>query len=79
MVNKLIDFGHSFQIKMIVSLMTNLTYLEQIQDILDEKHFDNDGMKWIIKECKDYYQKYKEEIARNSPFNIRLFNAPLPK
>ena len=59
MVNKLIDFGHSFQIKMIVSLMTNLTYLEQIQDILDEKHFDNDGMKWIIKECKDYYQKYK--------------------
>ena len=63
MVNKLIDFGHSFQIKMIVSLMTNLTYLEQIQDILDEKHFDNDGMKWIIKECKDYYQKYKKTIT----------------
>ena len=63
MINKLIDFGHSFQIKLVVSLMTNITFLEQIQDILDEKHFDNDGLKWIINHCKEYHREYKKTIT----------------
>ena len=63
MTDKLQDFGHTFQIKSIASLMKNQTFLEQIHDILDEKHFDSDGLKWVVKECKKYYDEYKKCIT----------------
>jgi len=61
--DKLQDFGHTFQIKSIASLMKNQTFLEQIHDILDEKHYDNDSLKWIVKECKKYYDEYRKCIT----------------
>ena len=54
-MDKLTDFGHTFQVKSVASLMKNQTFLEQIHDILDEKHYDSDSLKWIVKECKKYY------------------------
>ena len=63
MVDKLIDFGHTFQVKSISSLMKNQTFLEQIHDILDEKHYDSDSLKWIVKECKKYYDEYRKCIT----------------
>ena len=53
MTDKLQEFGHTFQVKSIASLMTHQSFLEQIHDILDEKHYDSDSLKWIIKECKN--------------------------
>jgi len=61
--DKLQDFGHTFQIKSISSLMKNQSFLEQIHDILDEKHYDSDSLKWIVKECKKYYDEYKKCIT----------------
>jgi len=61
--DKLQDFGHTFQIKSIASLMKNQTFLEQIHDILDEKHYDSDSLKWIVKECKKYYDEYRKCIT----------------
>ena len=49
MVNKITDFGYNFQIKTIVCLMRDVKFIEQIHDILDEKHFDNEAIKWIVK------------------------------
>ena len=63
MTDKLQDFGHTFQIKSIASLMKNQSFLEQIHDILDEKHYDNDSLKWIVKECKKYYDEYRKCIT----------------
>jgi len=63
MTDKLIDFGHTFQIKSIACLMKNQTFLEQIHDILDEKHYDSDSLKWIVKECKKYYDEYRKCIT----------------
>ena len=40
--------------------MKNQTFLEQIHDILDEKHYDSDSLKWIIKECKKYFDEYRK-------------------
>ena len=62
-MDKLQDFGHTFQIKSIASLMKNQTFLEQIHDILDEKHYDGDSLKWIVKECKKYYDEYRKCIT----------------
>ena len=63
MENRLTTFGHNFQIKSISSLMTNSNFLAQIYDILDESHYDNESLKWVIKQCKSYYNDYKKPIT----------------
>ena len=63
MENRLTTFGHNFQIKSISSLMTNSNFLAQIYDILDESHYDNESLKWIIGQCKSYYTEYKKPIT----------------
>ena len=62
-MDKLNEFGHTFQVKSIASLMSNQTFLEQIHDILDEKHYDSDSLKWIVKECKNYFDDYRRCIT----------------
>ena len=63
MTDKLTDFGHTFQVKSVACLMKNQTFLEQIHDILDESNYDSDSLKWIVKECKKYYDEYKKCIT----------------
>ena len=63
MADKLTDFGHTFQVKSIASLMINQTFLEQIHDILDESNYDSDSLKWIVKECKKYFDEYRKCIT----------------
>ena len=63
MTDKLNEFGHTFQIKSIASLMANQTFLEQIHDILDESNYDSDGLKWVVKECKKYFDEYRKCIT----------------
>ena len=62
-MDKLQDFGHTFQIKSIASLMKNQSFLEQIHDILDEKNYDSDSLKWVVKECKNYFDEYRKCIT----------------
>tara|TARA_A100001201_G_scaffold6509_1_gene10781 strand:- start:341 stop:1693 length:1353 start_codon:yes stop_codon:yes gene_type:complete len=62
-MDKLNEFGHTFQVKSIASLMKNQTFLEQIHDILEEKHYDSDSLKWIVKECKNYFEEYRKCIT----------------
>ena len=63
MTNSLSDFGHTFQIKSVSCLMSDSGFIAQIYDILDEKHYDNESLKWIVKECKSYYDEYKAPIT----------------
>ena len=63
MDKKLSQFGHNFQIKSIVCLITKKDFIEQIFDILDEKYYDNDSLKWIVSQCKEYFQEYHNKIT----------------
>lgn len=63
MTNNLSDFGYTFQVKSVSCLMTDSSFIAQIYDILDEKHYDSDSLKWIVKECKAYYDEYKAPIT----------------
>ena len=71
MADKISQFGHNFQIKLIVSLMNEKNFMEQIQDILDRKYFDSDAIKWIVGECSDYFMKYKKNITLDV-FKVRV-------
>ncbi len=61
--SRLQEFGHNFQIKSIVCLMTKPNFIEQVIDILDESQYDSDALKWVVKECKKYFNEYKKPIT----------------
>jgi len=70
-INRLAQFGHNFQIKSIVCLMTTSGFTEQIFDILDEKHYDGDALQWIVKECKKYFSEYNKPITLDT-FKVQV-------
>ena len=61
--SKLSKFGYNFQIKTIACFITRSNFFEQICDILDEKYYESDALKWIIGECKKYFFEYKKIIT----------------
>ena len=58
-VNKLSDFGYSFQIKLISALFKDKVFLQQIIDILDSSYFDSEANIVILDMIKDYFSEYK--------------------
>jgi len=60
-INKLSDFGYSFQIKLISILLTDKTYFQQIIDILEPVYFDSTANVEIINMIKEYFLKYKKQ------------------
>ena len=61
MSDTLIQFGHSFQKKIIVLLLFNRRFLQTISDIILSEYFDSDADKWLVRSIKKYYEKYKVE------------------
>ena len=52
------QYGKSFQIKVLSSLLTHKGFLTNIHDILSEEYWDNQAHKWVIKNILKYYDKY---------------------
>lgn len=53
-------YGHSFQTKLIGSVLTDMVFISQVYDILKEEYFDSEAVKWVIKKCFSYYNEYKK-------------------
>ena len=48
MTDRLSSYGYSFQIKVIASLFTDKSFLQQISDILSPKYFESDANNWLV-------------------------------
>ena len=59
MSETLTQFGTSFQSKILASLMGDVKFIQTISDILNPSMFDSDSNKYLIKEIKKYFDKYK--------------------
>lgn len=57
-LNQLNQYGVSFQIKVLSSLLKHREFLQSIYDILEEDYFDNPAHKWIVEEILKYHYKY---------------------
>ena len=55
----LIQYGTSFQSKIITSLLLNNKFIKTVYDILEVSYFDADSNKFLVKEIKNYFDKYK--------------------
>ena len=58
-INKLSEYGHAFQIKVISSLITDKKFLQNISDILSSEYFDSEAHKWIIDYILQYFTKWR--------------------
>ena len=59
MSESLIQFGHSFQKKIIILLVFDTPFLQTINDIIEPDYFDSDADKWLVKKINSYFLKYK--------------------
>ena len=57
-LDSLNQYGNSFQIKVLSSLLKNKEFLQNINDILEIEMFDSPSTKWIVDEVLKYYKKY---------------------
>lgn len=57
------QYGIGFQTKVISALLTDKVFLQNINDVLSDEYFDNQGNKWIIQEIIKYYEKYHCNIT----------------
>ena len=57
-LNNINAYGPAFQIKVLSALLTHKEFLTNIHDIISDEYFDNQAIKWSIKEILKYYDKY---------------------
>ena len=55
----ILQYGTSFQSKIIASLLLNNKFIKTVYDILETSYFDADSNKFIIKQIKEYFDHYK--------------------
>jgi replicative DNA helicase len=56
--NKLQQYGHQFQIKVLYSLLNDKMFLQKIVDVLTLDYFESPAHKWIVEIIISYYSKY---------------------
>jgi replicative DNA helicase len=57
------EYGPSFQMKVISSLLTHKEFLQNINDVLSDEYFSNPAHKWVINQIIQYYEKYHTTIS----------------
>ena len=58
MSDKLSNFGHGFQVKIVSSLLTDKVFLQQIADILLPDFFESEANQWIVETIVKYFNEY---------------------
>lgn len=58
-IQSLSDFGHSFQIKLISSLLSDTVFTQQIVDILEPSYFQSEANSTLVTFIKKYFTEYK--------------------
>ena len=57
--SSLVEFGTSFQSKVIASCLTDTMFLQTIMEVLEPEYFESDSNKWLVQEIHNYFIKYK--------------------
>jgi replicative DNA helicase len=57
------QYGKGFQLKVLGSLLTDKTFLQNVRDVLVDDYFDSDAHKWIINQISTYFDKYHTTVS----------------
>jgi hypothetical protein len=58
MADKLSNFGHGFQVKIVSSLLTDKAFLQQVADILLPEFFESEANQWVVEQIVKYFHEY---------------------
>ena len=72
-IDNLSKYGTGFQTKAISVMLANQSFLEQVHDIIDSRHFESEAHHWIVSKIMWYFNAYK------SPPSIEVFKSELDK
>jgi replicative DNA helicase len=59
MTNRLEQYGHSFQTKVLNCLVSDREFLQQVVDIVKPEFFDSDANQWITNITLEYFENFK--------------------
>lgn len=65
-LQRLEEYGPTFQLKVINALLKDKAFLLNVRDIIDEDHFPNPSHKWILKELLKFFDLYHTTITLDS-------------
>lgn len=60
MQDNLADYGHVFQTKVIITLLSDKAFLQQVSDIIEPHYFESQANTWLVEKIISYYNKYKD-------------------
>ena len=62
-LERLSEYGKSFQLKVLGSLLTDKKFILDVRDTLRVEYFDVDSHRWIVQTILDYFDKYHTNIT----------------
>jgi len=62
-LQKLSQYGKSFQLKVLGSLLTDKAFLLSVRDVLHPEYFDADSHKWVLEQIIRYFDKYHTTVT----------------
>ncbi len=61
MQDNLSQYGHTFQTKVITSLLNDRSFLQQVSDIIEPTYFESQANNWIVAKIMSYYEKFQDK------------------
>jgi len=58
-VDTLVKYGTSYQSKVVASLLSDVKFLEQVNEITKPAFFESEANKWIVNEILDYFNEFR--------------------
>ena len=59
MQDNLSEYGHTFQTKVISSLISDRGFLQQTSDLLEPAYFESQANNWLVDKILKYHTQYK--------------------
>ena len=61
MQDNLAEYGHTFQTKVISCLISDRTFLGQVNDLIEPGYFESSANNWIVEKIIEYHRKFKSQ------------------
>jgi KaiC/GvpD/RAD55 family RecA-like ATPase len=80
-MRELSEFGYSFQIKIVVALLTDKRFTSSVIDVLQLEYFDNQAIEYVVSIIYQYYHQYhnpptidtiRAELVTTTPDDLLL-------
>ena len=67
------DYGHSFQLKVINSLLKERQFLLNIRDVIEVEFFEHIGVQFIVQKTLSYFDEFHFYLVLKHGFSMISF------